>query len=212
MKKLVLSVLLLTLIAFYGCGDNASNKKPQTTVTTATTTVTTSGQMQTTTMSPQKVKHIANKLKNGMLENFDGCSDADKEAIKKAVAKDGYTLVFKDDGSGVLSNDEGEWTVAAGWVENEYTQGVPEIDFGIITMSVEDEDKQGKYYMFYIRQASFNEVKEYVELLEKTGFDIIEDKALNEEGSMVVFNSSNKEGKHISLGYSSHGLTLEITK
>lgn len=206
MKKIFVLLLILCMLVLCSCSGETDNGEKSTSPSTSTTTA------QSTTVPPQRIEHIAQKLEKGMIESFDGYSDEEKEQIKKAVEEDGYSLEFKDDGSGILSNEEGEWTVAKGWVENEYTMGVPEVDFGMVTMSFDDEDSQGKYYMFLIRQASFPEVENYIQKLEQAGFDNITDKVINEDGSMIVFNASNDDGKLVSVGYSANGFTLKLTK
>ncbi len=207
MKKLLVLFMVAVLLFLCACDDETTKQEEKTSTTTTTTTTAAS-----TTIPSQRVEHIAQKLENGMLENLNEYNEEEKEQIKQAVEKDGYTLEFKEDGSGVLSNEEGEWTVAAGWVENEYTQGVPKVDFGAVTMSVEDEDDDGKYYMFLIRQAKFKEVENYIEQLELAGFNDIADKVLNEAGKMIVFNAKNPSGKLVSIGYSSNGFTIKLTK
>ncbi len=198
MKKIVLLITVSLLLLLWGCNKNPGEQQ--------------SGTTTTTTDSHQKIQQAAEKVKNGNLGSFSEYSDEELEEIVSAVAKDGYSLEIKDDGSGILSNEEGEWIVGKGWVENEYTKGVPEIDFGEITMSVEDEDSQGKYYMFLIRSASFLEAENYVETLCQRGFDNIQDKVINQKGNMIVFNAQNDQGKKVSLGYSSNGFTLKLSE
>ncbi len=209
MKKTVAFLLALCLLTFVGCSGDLSDGEKASSVDGETTTSTT---VADATIPSQRIEHIAEKLEKGMLENFDGYSDEEKEQIKEAVEKDGYTLEFNDDGSGKLSNEEGEWTVAAGWVDNEYTRGVPEMDFAVITMSMEDSDNGGDYYMFLIRQADFLEVENYVETLCQVGFDNIETKVINQDVETIVFEAENKDGKGIELGYSSNGFTIKIYK
>lgn len=207
MKKalLILSVVLLASL----CACNKDSKPDSHSLPQTTTAAT---QTKPATTLPQRIEHIAQKLKEGRLESFDGYSDEEKEQIKQAVENDGYTLEFNADGSGSLSNEEGEWTVAAGWVKNEYTEGVPEVDFANVTMSFEGNDSKGDYYMLFMRQASYLEVENYVETLCQAGFDKIETKALNQEGQMIVFEAENKLGKRIEIGYSSNGFSMELYK
>ncbi len=206
MKKVLPLLLVVLLLLLCSCADESYEEK------VTDESVTTSSTTKETTTLPKKIEHIANKLENGMLENLDEYSDEEKEQIKQAVENDGYTLEFNPDGSGKLSNEEGEWTVAAGWVKNEYTEGVPEIDFANITMSVEESDKKGNYYMFLIRQANFLEVENYIETLCQVGFDKVETKTIAQESNSAVFEAENSQGKRVEIGYSSLGFTLKIYK
>ncbi len=206
MKKVWLFLIVTSLLLLCACGDNSSEETPADKINTSSSVT-----PETTTL-PQKIEHIAQKLENGMLDNLDEYSDDEKEQIKQAVENDGYTLEYNADGSGTLSNEEGEWTVGAGWVRNEYTDSVPEIDFADVTMSLEDKDSGGEYYMFLIRQANFLEVENYVETLEQCGFNKVETKTVIQEGNTVVFEAENAQGKRVELGYSSLGFTLKIYK
>ncbi len=209
MKKLFVLILAFSLLCLCGCVKNANNDETATSKTTETTTASTAS----TTIHPQRIEHIAKKLEQGMIESFDGYSDEEKEQIKKAVEDDGYTLEYKSDGSAVLSNEEGEWTVAKGWVENEFTKGVPSVDFGMVTMSFSDVNSDGnEYYMFLIRQASYSQAKNYVEKLKAAGFTKVQSEANNEEGNIIVFEAYNADGKFIAVGFSSNGFTVQITK
>ena len=207
MKKLRFVIIACALLLLCACEADVTQEK----TTTLDGTSNSSATKETTTL-PQKIEHIAQKLENGMLDNLDEYSDDEKEQIKQAVENDGYTLEYNDDGSGTLSNEEGEWIVGAGWVKNEYTDGVPEIDFADVTMGLEDKDSKGNYYMFLLRKANFLEVENYVETLEQAGFDNVETKTVNQQGDAVVFEAENAQGKRIELGYSSLGFTLKIYK
>lgn len=209
MKKILLLLIACAMLLLCACNQDTADGEEKSTESTAQSSASSEG---STTVPAQRIEHIAEKLENGMLENLDEYSDEEKEQIKDAVEKDGYTLEFKDDGSGVLSNEEGEWTVAAGWVENEYTEGIPEIDFGTVTMSLEDNDSKGNYYMFLIRQANFLEVENYVETLSQIGFNEVESKVVNQDGNAVVFVAKNSNGKRVELGYSSNGFTFKVYK
>lgn len=204
MKKVWLVILVLVLFLLCSCEGNNTQQ--------TTSKADSSSATQQTTTVPQKIEHVAQKLENGMLDNLDEYSDDEKDQIKQAVENDGYTLEFNPDGSGTLSNEEGEWTVGAGWVRNEYTETVPEIDFANITMSLEDKDSDGEYYMFLIRQANFLEVENYVETLEQCGFNKVETKTVIQESNTVVFEAENAQGKRVELGYSSLGFTLKLYK
>lgn len=207
MKKAGFVIAVCLLLFLCACEDSVVQNK-----TTNPDGTSTSSAIKETTTLPQKIEHIAQKLENGMLDNLDEYSDDEKEQIKQAVENDGYTLEYNSDGSGTLSNEEGEWTVGAGWVKNEYTEGVPEIDFANVTMGYEDKDSKGDYYMFLIRQANFLEVENYVETLEQAGFNKVETKTVNQHGNAVVFEAENDQGKRVELGYSSLGFTLKIYK
>lgn len=209
MKKAALFLLVGIMILLCSC--NSETPVAESTTSKNEESNTTSGS-QATTIPPQRIEHIAEKIEQGMIENLDEYSDEEKEQIKEAIEKDGYTIEFKDDGSGVLSNEEGEWTVAAGWVNNDYTEGIPEIDYGEVTMSMEDEDQKGAYYMFLIRKADFLEVENYVETLEQVGFTKIESKVVEQSSNTIVFVASNSAGKLIELGYSQNGFTLKLYK
>ena len=207
MKKIWFVFIACALLVLCACEDNSEQENN----TSSNAASTTSSTKETTTL-PKNIEHIADKLENGMLDNLDDYSDDEKEQIKQAVENDGYTFEYNDDGSGTLSNEEGEWTVGAGWVKNEYTDGVPEIDFANITMSLEDSDSKGDYYMFLIRQANFLEVENYVETLEQCGFNQVDTKTVIQESNTAVFESENAQGKRVELGYSSLGFTLKIYK
>lgn len=207
MKKIGLVLIACALLLLCACQDNSAKEK-----NTSSNAVSTSSATKETTTLPKKIEHIADKLEKGMLDNLDEYSDDEREQIKQAVENDGYTLEFNADGSGTLSNEEGEWTVGAGWVKNEYTDGVPEIDFANITMSMEDSDSKGNHYMFLIRQANFLEVENYVETLEQCGFNKVDTKTVVQESNTVVFEAENAQGKRLELGYSSLGFTLKIYK
>lgn len=209
MKKILLLLIACAMLLFCACDEDAPKVEEDQTKSTSQSSAPSE---ESTTVAPQRIEHIAEKLEKGMLENLDEYNEEEKEQIKSAVEKDGYTLEFNDDGSGVLSNEEGEWTVAAGWVENEYTEGIPVIDFGTVTMSMEDEDSKGKYYMFLIRQANFLEVENYVETLGQIGFTDVISKVVNQSANAVVFEAQNSNGKRIELGYSSNGFTFKIYK
>lgn len=210
MKKLICFSLLLVFVIMCGCGK-AAQSQPDSTVG-STDSSTTASTQKTASDSHQKIHQAAERVKNGNMSSFEGYSDEELEKIVEAVEEDGYSLEIQDDGSGILSNEEGEWIIAKGWVENEYTKGVEPVNFGEITMSLEDEDSQGKYYMFLIRNADFLEVENYVETLCQTGFDNVTDKVINHSGKMIVFTAENDQGKKASIGYSSNGFTLKLTK
>ncbi len=207
MKKLLALISAFCVLLLCGCNDNKNNENSGTTTTTSATAATSSSKAPS-----KKIEHIAQKLEQGMLESFEGYSDEEKEQIKQAVENDGYTLEFKEDGSGVLSNEEGAWTVAKGWVDNEITKGVPKVDFGMITMSFSDSDSNGEYYMFLIRQASYAQVKNYIEKLKTAGYTNVEDQADSKESNALVYVAKNQNGKRIAVGYSSNGFTVQISK
>ncbi|MBQ8784356.1 MAG: hypothetical protein IJZ57_11360 [Clostridia bacterium] len=209
MKKILLLLIACAMLLLCACDEDTPKVEEDQNKSTSQSSAPSE---ESTTVPSQRIEHIAEKLENGMLENLDEYNEEEKEQIKSAVEKDGYTLEFKDDGSGVLSNEEGEWTVAAGWVENEYTEGIPVIDFGTVTMSMEDEDSKGNYYMFLIRQANFLEVENYVETLGQIGYTDVISKVVNQSANAVVFEAQNSNGKRIELGYSSNGFTFKIYK
>ncbi len=204
MKKTAVVLLAAVMLILCSCNGNPDTSEQKTTEPVTTT--------MSTTMPPKKAEHIAQKIEEGLVGDLNEYSEDEKEQIKDAAEKDGYTLEFKDDGSGVLSNEEGEWTVGAGWVENDYTASVPEMDFGVITMSVEESDSKGEYYMFLIRQADFFETENYVETLEQVGFNEVETKAVYQQSNSIVFIAENKSGKRVEIGYSPNGFTLKLYK
>lgn len=165
----------------------------------------------TTTLSEQRIDHIAKSIQEGQIGSFDDYNEEDKQRIKKAVEDNGYTLEYNEDGSGTLSNEEGSWFIAKGWVDNEYTKGIPKLDFGTITMSAEDSDKDGSFYIFLIRSANVKDVSDYVKKLEKSGFTSKGEKVEDLEAGIVNFIAENNSGKCVEIGYSSNGFTYKIS-
>lgn len=164
----------------------------------------------TTTMPEEDVSHIAKKIEDGRFDNFSSYNEKEKEKIKEYVEKDGYTLEYNPDGSGTLSNEEGSWFVGKGWADNEYTKGVPVIDFGTVTMSSEMEEGNGKYYIFLIRDASVYKVKEYVDAVSAAGFSDDGSSVLDIDSGVISFSGENDSGKRIEIAYSSYGFTVKI--
>lgn len=164
----------------------------------------------TTTMPEEKVSHIADKIEKGRFDSFDGYSDEEKQKIKEQVEKDGYTLEYNSDGSGTLSNEEGSWFVGKGWVDNEYTKGMPAVDFGTVTMSSEMDEGGEKYYIFLIRDTTAYKVQEYVEALKKAGFSETGKSESNPDAGVVTFIGENGNGQHVEAAYSANGFTLKI--
>lgn len=163
----------------------------------------------TTAKTPEDLSHAADKIEKGRFDSFDGYSDEEKQKIKEYAEKDGYTLEYNEDGSGTLSNEEGSWYVGKGWTDSEYTEGVPPIDFGTITMSSEMEESEGKYYIFLVRDVSSARVKEYVESLEAAGFKDTGDSVIDTDSGIISFTGEN-DAKRVEAAYSSNGFTFKI--
>lgn len=210
MKKLTaLLFSVLLLMSFAACQKGETNGDSSKTSAANGSDVSSSAQ-QKTTVPEQRIDHIAQSIEQGQFEGFDRYTDGDKEKIKKAVEKDGYSLVYNDDGSGTLSNDEGSWFVGKGWVNNKFTDGLPKPEFGVITMSAQDKDDSGDFYIFLIRKASVKEVTDYVDKLETLGFKAQGEKVESIENGAVVFNAENEQGKKVEIAYSSNGFTYKI--
>ncbi len=164
----------------------------------------------TAVKTPEDLSHAADKIEKGRFDSFSGYSEEEKRKIKEYAAEDGYTLEYNDDGSGTLSNEEGSWLVGRGWVENEYTEGVPPLDFGKITMSSEMEEESEKFYIFLIRDASSLKAQEYVESLEAAGFKDTGSSVSDVDAGIISFIGENEDGKRIETAYSSNGFTVKI--
>ena len=166
----------------------------------------------TTTMPAEEASHIAQKIENGRFDTFDGYSDEDKEKIREYAAQDGYTLEYNEDGSGTLSNEEGSWFVGKGWVDNEYTDSVPPIDFGTITMSSVLEDSGRSYYIFLIKNTSASAALDYTEKLKAAGFTEDVESQTDVDAGIVTYCASDSSGKRVEAAYSSYGFTVKISK
>lgn len=164
----------------------------------------------TTTIPAEEASHLAKKIENGRFGSFDDYGEEDKQKIKEYAEKDGYTLEYNEDGSGTLSNEEGTWFVGKGWVDNEYTDGVPPIDFGKITMSSECEENEKKYYIFLVKETSADRAKEYADSVKAAGFEEIGESVTDLDAGIVTFTGENESGKHIEIAYSGNGLTVKI--
>ncbi len=164
----------------------------------------------TTTMPEEEASHLADKIEKGRFDSFDEYSDDEKEKIKEYVEKDGYSLEYNSDGSGTLSNEEGSWFVGKGWVDNEYTKGMPAVDFGTVTMSSEMDEGGEKYYIFLIRDTTAYKVQEYVEALKNAGFAEIGENESSPDLGIVTFIGENSDGHHVEAAYSGNGFTLKI--
>ena len=170
------------------------------------------GKTTTTTMPAEEASHLASKIENGRFDNFDNYSDEEKEKIKEYVEQDGYTLEYNEDGSGTLSNEEGSWFVGKGWVDNEYTDSVPPIDFGTITMSSELEENGESFYIFLIKNTNASTAYEYTEKLKAAGFTENAEGESNVDLGVVTYCASDSSGKRVEAAYSSYGFTLKIYK
>ena len=161
-------------------------------------------------MPEEEASHVASKIEDGRFGDFSAYNDEEKEKIKEYVEKDGYTLEYNDDGSGTLSNEEGSWYVGKGWVDNEYTKGVPPIDFGTITMSSEAEESGGKFYIFLIRDATAYTANEYAEKVKAAGFADTGESECCPDAGVVSYAGVNSSGKRVEIAYSSYGFTVKI--
>ena len=208
MKRIaVLPILLMLAVFFTACQKETTDATSSEPNSSESSTL---SEQDKTTVPQQRINHIAESIEQGQFESFDRYTDTDKEKIKKAVEDDGYTLVYNKDGSGTLSNDEGSWYVGKGWVSNKFTDGLPKPEFGVITMSAQDKDENGEFYIFLIRKASVKEVADYVDKLEQLGFKAEGEKVESIENGAVVFNAKNADGKKVEIAYSSNGFTYRI--
>ena len=164
----------------------------------------------TTTMPAEEASHLAEKIENGRFDSFDSYNEEEKEKIKEYVEKDGYTLKYNKDGSGTLSNEEGEWFIGRGWVENDYTRGVPPIDFGTITMSSEYNENGENYYIFLIKNSTVAVAEEYVGKLAAAGFKDTGESQIDADAGVVVFCGKDDSGRLIEAAYSPYGFTVKI--
>ena len=161
MKKIAAAVLSVMLVFSLGACSGKSDGGDTAVNTTAGSGTSYSDETsESTTLSQQKIEHIAESIEKGRFDTFDSYSDDEKEKIKQAVESDGYTLEYNPDGSGTLSNDEGSWFIGKGWVDNEFTQGVPAPDFGTVTMSAQDKDDNGDFYIFLLREVTAQEASD----------------------------------------------------
>lgn len=199
MKKIMAVVLLtVALLCLFACKKSNGDSGETTTTTT------------TTTILEEEASHIAQKLEKGGIDSFDKFSEEDKKAIKEYAEKDGYTLEYNDDGSATISNEEGQWFVGKGWVDNEYTEGVPPLDFGTITKSSELNEGEEKSYYFLVKETSADKTIEYVDSLIAAGFAETGEGERNADAGIVTFVGENESGKHIEIAYTSNGLTMKI--
>ena len=213
MKKIAAAVLpVLMLIALCSCSDKADGGDTAANTTASSGTSYSDETTESTTLAQQKIDHIAESIEKGRFSSFDGYSEQEKEQIKQAVENDGYTLEYNSDGSGTLSNDEGSWFVGKGWVDNEFTKGVPAPSFGTVTMSAQDKDDEGDFYIFLLREVNAREAADYVTELEKAGFTNADSKQIDVDAGVVMFDASNGAGKCVSVGFSSNGFSLKIYK
>lgn len=216
MKKIISALLALSvLFCFASCGKKDDSKKekdegggflsgilPDKEDKKEKTT--------TTTMPEEEASHVASKIEDGRLDSFSSYNEEEKAKIKEYVEKDGYSLEYNSDGSGTLSNEEGSWYVGKGWVDNEYTEGVPPIDFGKITMSSEMEENDGKYYIFLIREASVYTANEYVEKVKAAGFADTGGSVCDVDSGIISYTGDDGNGKRVEIAYSSYGFTVKI--
>lgn len=211
MKKIAAAVLSIMFVFALGACSGKSDSGDTAADTTAGSGTSYSDETsENTTLSQQRIEHIAESIEKGRFDSFDSYSDEEKEKIKQAVEKDGYTLEYNPDGSGTLSNDEGSWFIGKGWVDNEFTKGVPAPSFGTVTMSAQDKDDGGDFYIFLLREVTAQEAADYVAELEKAGFSNADSKQIDVDAGVVMFVASNGAGKVVSVGYSSNGFTLKI--
>ena len=211
MKKIAAAVLtFLIACALCSCSDKADGGNDAANTAVSSGTSYSDETSETTTLSQQKIDHIAESIEKGRFSTFDSYSDEEKEQIKQAVEEDGYTLEYNPDGSGTLSNDEGSWFIGKGWVDNEFTKGLPAPNFGEVTMSAQDKDDGGDFYIFLLREVTAQEAADYVAELEKAGFTKEDSRQIDVNAGVVMFDASNSAGKYVSVGYSSNGFTLKI--
>lgn len=164
----------------------------------------------TTTMPSEEASHLAEEIENGRFDSFDSYNKEEKEKIKEYVEKDGYTLEYNEDGSGTLSNEEGKWLIGKGWVRNDYTRGIPEIDFGEITMSTESVESGKDCYVFLVKKATPDNAQQYIKKLIAAGFKDTGESQLNADSGMVAFSGKDDSGRVIAAAYSSFGFTVKI--
>lgn len=203
-KSGIILLTLLFAVSFASCNKNETDSENKTSESS-----TSAG---STTIPAERVSHIAQSIEKGHFESFDGYSDEEKEKIKKAVEADGYTLEYNEDGSGTLSNEEVTCIIGRGWVENEFTKGLPTIDFGKITKSVQDKDEKGEFYMFLVQSVNAQEAAAYVDNLKKIGFAANGEDISDIASGVVIFEGTNAQKKTVSLALSPNGFTLKIYK
>ncbi len=165
-----------------------------------------------TALLEEEADYYAKKIAKGRLGSLKEFNEKEKAEIKKELENEGYTVVFNDDGSGLISNEDGQWYIGKGWNDTDYTDGVPAVDFGTITMSSEEKDNQGNSYIFLVRDVTSNQAADYVEKLKKAGFEEQPGSAVDAKSGVVQFIGKNKSGKTVNVGYSSRGFTVRIYK
>lgn len=96
------------------------------------------------------------------------------------------------------------------WPENEFTKQVSKPEFGDLNGAVEIDDE----FCISINDVEINEVKSYVEIIQKEGFkenqDVIDKEAIGIE--VYSYMADSKDGYSIALEYSVGVCSLTITK
>ena len=212
MKKLLQLLLPLLAISLLLSSCKKNDEHLQSTSPSESSAESTTTAEETTTLSPQRAEGVAMEIEKGRFESFDKYSDNEKELIKNAVEEDGYTLEYNDDGTATLSNEEGSWFIGTGWADNEYTKDLPKPDFGTVTMSAEDSEKGNDFYIFLIRSATAQQVADYVDKLEESGFKPTQETVVDVKNNVISFYGTNPGGKSVEIGFTTNGLTIKIYK
>ena len=211
MKKLPLLLAALTIsLSFAACKEIKNNNENTSSSLAEDSSASVSATEERTTLSSQRAEGVARDIEKGRFDSFSQYSDEEKELIKKSVEQDGYTMKYNSDGSATISNDEGSWFIGTGWAENEYTEGLPKVDFGTVTMSAQGEEQGKDFYIFLIKNAAAQQVADYIETLEEAGFSDSGDKIVDIQNGVISFIGTNSESKTVELGYTANGMTLKI--
>ena len=200
--------LALFISIFLVCGlcscksDKKGNAAAKTTVTTA--------HMPTRAYEDVRLHSAANEIADGLFTgSLSDFSDEEKEMIRSYLLERNFKIKYNEDGTALLSRSEEEWLVSTKWIENKYTEGVPEQTIGTITMSMENlKNEDAPEYIFMIKSSDDkNAYSEYKKALEKAGFKSIGGAAYEGDD---VFEGIKDGEKHIRISLTGKGYILKI--
>lgn len=151
-----------------------------------------------------------------------------RNELVSAAQENGYDVTFGEDGSvtfigesgaQIVQNPDGTWNIDNGsgtipalnqnWPDNEFTKLIPKLPFDIITTSSDSDT-----FAAFFTADTLNKVKEYVEVIKNSGFEVDSDVQEQEIMGIVMYSytASNSSGYSITVGYNNGTGTLSIDK
>lgn len=145
---------------------------------------------------------IENKTFTG---KFDKYTAEQKEEISSYLKRTKYNITYKDDGSAEIEHRGKKWLIGIGWVQNEFTEGIPEPKLGDFAQVTPDPRGDGKAIFFLIKATGSENFEQYVKRLNEAGFETV-GTFPNEDNTF----SAVKGSKRINIFFMYKGYQIEI--